>query len=347
MEHRVVLTGKGGLSKVTTVDMAVPECKENDVRIKVAYAGINFADLLMRLGLYQPRPPYPFTPGYEISGIVDAVGKGVTSVNVGDRVVAGMRNGGQASIVLCDASRVIPLPENVPFDVAAATPVTYMTAYHILQHLGNIQPHHSVLIHGGAGGVGTAALQICRWLGVTKIFATSSASKHHIIEEYGAHAIDRHSEDFVAIVKQHTNGRGVDFVLDPIGGDHLRRSLSVVAEGGALYSYGLSAAAPSSKRSLFKAFSALRKTPKFGPLQLMIKNRGVHGIHMGTWSDEEVMRTHMQALFSGIADGHLNPVIDRSFPSTDVQNAHKYLHEAKNIGKVLLKFHDIDAKHRQ
>ncbi len=342
MEHRVVLTGSGGLSKVTTQEMQTPECGPNEVRIRVAYAGINFADLLMRLGLYQPRPPYPFTPGYEASGVVDAVGKGVSNVRVGDRVVAGMRHGGQSSMVICDASGVISLPDEIPLDVAASTPVTYMTAYHILKHLGHIQPHHSVLVHGGAGGVGTAALQICKWFGVKNVFATSSASKHHIIQEYGAMAIDRHNEDFVQRIKQETKGRGVDFVLDPIGGDNLRRSLSVVCEGGALYCYGLSAAAPSSKRSLLKAMMALRKTPKFEPLKLMNKNRGVFGIHMGTWSDEVVMQSHMEALFQGISDGHLAPIIDRCFASHEVGQAHNYLHNAKNIGKVLLKFHDIE-----
>ena len=342
MEHRVVLTGSGGLSKVTTQEMQTPECGPNDVRIRVAYAGINFADLLMRLGLYQPRPPYPFTPGYEASGVVDAVGKGVSNVRVGDRVVAGMRHGGQSSMVICDASGVIGLPDEIPLDVAASTPVTYMTAYHILKHLGHIQPHHSVLVHGGAGGVGTAALQICKWFGVKNVFATSSASKHHIIQEYGAMAIDRHNEDFVQRIKQETKGKGVDFVLDPIGGGNLRRSLSVVSEGGALYCYGLSAAAPSSKRSLLKAMMALRKTPKFEPLKLMNKNRGVFGIHMGTWSDEVVMQSHMEALFQGISDGHLAPIIDRCFSSHEVGQAHNYLHDAKNIGKVLLKFHDIE-----
>ena len=342
MEHKVVLTKAGGLSCVTTTEMELPVCKPNEVRIKVSFAGINFADLLMRLGLYHPRPPYPFTPGYEVSGIIDDVGKDVSTLTVGQRVVAGMRNGGQASMVCCEASGVIPLPDDVPLDVAAATPVTYMTAYHILHYLGHLQPEHTVLIHGGAGGVGTAALQICNWLGVKQVWATSSKPKHHIIEGYGARAIDRHNEDFVTIIKQETNGRGVDHVLDPIGGHHLRRSLSVVAEGGGLYCYGLSAAAPTSKRSLLKAVIALRKTPKFEPLKLMNKNRGVFGIHMGTWNDEKVMRDHMESLFKGISEGHLSPIIDSAFSSHDVQKAHKYLHEAKNIGKVLLQFHHTD-----
>ena len=146
--------------------MEIPSPGVGEVRVKVAYAGINFADLLMRMGFYNPRPPYPFTPGYEVSGVVDAVGEGVEGWTVGQRVVAAMRNGGQASYVLAPSERVIALPDGFSLESAAATPVTYLTAHHMLHHLGHMTSEDSVLIHGGAGGVGTAALQLCRWAGV-------------------------------------------------------------------------------------------------------------------------------------------------------------------------------------
>ena len=226
---RVIITKAGDVSAITTEPMHAVEPDEGEVRLKVAYAGINFADLLMRLGFYQPRPPFPFTPGYEVSGVVDALGKGVTGLEVGQRVVAAMRTGGQASFVNAPVDRVIPLPDGFSLQKAAATPVTYMTAHHMLHHLGHLQPDDKVLIHGGAGGVGTAALQLCKWAGVSKVWATSSKSKHGSIERYGARAIDRHNEDFQAIIKAETDGKGVDHVLDPIGGDNLRRSLSCLA----------------------------------------------------------------------------------------------------------------------
>ena len=171
-----------------------------------------------------------------------------------------------------------------------------------------------------------------------------SKQKHHVLEGYGARAIDRHNEDFASIIKQETNGRGVDHILDPIGGDHLRRSLSSLAEGGRLYTYGLSAAAPTSKRSLLKAIFALRKSPKFDPLRLMTRNRGVFGVHMGTWTDEKVMRQQLQRIIEGIQSGHLEPIIDSVFPAEEVQAAHQHIHDAKNIGKVLLKFENVDDK---
>lgn len=339
---RVVITKAGGVSAITTQPMERPAPKEGEVCIKVAYAGINFADLLMRMGFYRPRPPFPFTPGYEVSGVIDALGEGVTGLEVGTKVVAAMKNGGQASFVVAPTDRVIPLPEGISLKSAASTPVTYMTAHHMLHHLGHLRPDDKVLIHGGAGGVGTAALQLCKWAGVKQVWATSSKPKHRIIKQYDARPIDRHGEDFEAIIKSETNGLGVDHILDPIGGDHLRRSLSCLAEGGRLYTYGLSAAAPTGKRSVLKAFFALRKSPKFDPLRLMNKNRAVFGVHMGTWSNEAVMHEQLARIVEGIQSGHLEPIIDRVFDAEQVQEAHQYIHDAKNIGKVLLRFHDME-----
>ena len=338
MPRRIVLTKAGGPSTLAVIPMEMPTPRAGEIRIEVAYAGINFADLLMRLGLYQPRPKYPFTPGYEMSGIVDAVGEGVTDFSIGQRVVAALPNGGQASHVIVNSQRALILPDEVGLDVAASIPVTYLTAHHMLHHLGHLTKDDSVLIHGGAGGVGTAALQICQWAGVSKVWATASGHKSSTIETYGGIAIDRHNEDFVEIIKKATNNQGVDHILDPIGGDNLSRSLSALKEGGRLYTYGMSAAAPSSKRSMIRSFLAWRKTPKFDPLRLMTRNRGVFGVHMGTWKDETVMLKQLERILEGIHSGALAPVIDSVFEAEDVAKAHQYIHDGKNIGKVLLRF---------
>ena len=338
MPRRVVLTKAGSPSTLAVQEMEMPTPGAGEIRIKVAFAGINFADLLMRLGLYQPRPEYPFTPGYEMSGTVDAIGDGVEGFSVGQRVVAGVRNGGQSSHVLVSANKALVLPESISLEVAAAIPVTYLTAHHMLHHLGHITPDESVLIHGGAGGVGTAALQLCQWAGVTQVWATASGGKASTIEGFGGVAIDRHNEDFVQVIKQATDGKGVDHILDPIGGDNLARSLSVLKEGGRLYTYGMSAAAPSAKRSLLRSFLAWRKTPKFDPLRLMTRNRGVFGVHMGTWSNEVVMVEQLNRILEGVNEGHLVPVIDSIFDVEDVAQAHHHIHDGKNIGKVLLRF---------
>ena len=155
MPRRLVITKAGSPSVLDVIEMPMPEPQAGEVRVEVHFAGINFADTLMRLGLYQPRPPFPFTPGYEVSGIIDSVGEGVTEFEVGQRVVAAMSNGGQASHVISAVSRVIPLPDEMSLEKAASMPVTYLTAHHMLHHLGNLKSTDAVLIHGGAGGVGT------------------------------------------------------------------------------------------------------------------------------------------------------------------------------------------------
>lgn len=320
------------------IEMEMPQPAQNEVRIKVEYAGINFADLLMRLGFYQPRPAYPFTPGYEVSGIIDAIGTNVTKLEVGQRVVAAMPNGGQASHVVALHDRVMVLPDEVSLEVAASIPVTYLTAHHMLHYLGHMHKDDSVLIHGGAGGVGTAALQLCKLAGVSKVWATSSGSKHATIEQLGGRPIDRHNEDFVQIIKQETDEEGVDHILDPIGGEHLTRSLSVLKEGGRLYTYGMSAIAPKAKRSLLRSFLAWRKTPGFDPLRLMSRNRGVFGVHMGTWKNQEVMVKQLDSILAGVISGDLNPIIDSVFDAEDIVDAHQYIHDGKNTGKVLLRF---------
>lgn len=338
MARRVEFTKAGSPSTIRVADMPMPEPKLGQVRVKVAFAGINFADLLMRLGFYQPRPPYPFTPGYEVSGVIDSIGDEESEFTVGQRIVAAMSTGGQASHVVVDARRVLPLPDEITLEDAAAIPVTYLTAHHMLHHLGHLGQDESVLIHGGAGGVGTAALQLCQWAGVSQVWATASGSKSEIIESYGGRAIDRHNQDFVSIIKKETDGQGVDHILDPIGGDNLARSLSVLKEGGRLYTYGMSAVAPTSKRSMLRSFLAWRKTPAFDPLRLMTRNRGVFGVHMGTWKNEVVMLEQLQRVMEGVLSGALKPVIDTVFDVEDVAKAHQYLHDGKNIGKVLLRF---------
>ena len=338
MPRRVEFTKAGAPNTIRVTQMPMPEPSEGEVRVKVTYAGINFADLLMRLGFYQPRPPYPFTPGYEVSGVIDALGDENTGFTLGQRVVAAMSTGGQASHVIVKKNRVLALPDEIELDVAAAMPVTYLTAHHMLHHLGHMSSDDAVLIHGGAGGVGTAALQLCQWAGVTKVWATASGSKAGIIESFGGRAIDRHNEDFVEIIKKETNGDGVDHVLDPIGGEHLTRSLSSLKEGGRLYTYGMSAVAPTSKRSMLRSFLAWRKTPAFDPLRLMSRNRGVFGVHMGTWKDETVMQSQLHRILEGMMSGALSPVIDSVFDVENVAEAHQYLHDGKNIGKVLLRF---------
>ena len=307
----------------------------NEVAVDVAFGGINFADLLQRLGLYNPRPPYPFTPGYEASGTVVGVGEGVEHLGVGDSVIAVPGTGAHTSHLVCAADRVIRIPEGMGLEAAAAMPVTYLTAHHMLHHLGHLSTDQAVLIHGGGGGVGTAALQLCRWAGVERVWATASAEKADIIRSFGGTPIDRHTEDFVDVIRSATAGVGVDHVLDPIGGDHLVRSLSACREGGKVYTFGMSSFAPSEKRRPIRTALAWLRRTEIDPLRLMARNRALFGVHMGTWSRQDVILGQMERLVQGVAEGHLDPVIDRVFPIEQAAAAHRHMHDGKNVGKVL------------
>ncbi|HJN54889.1 MAG TPA: zinc-binding dehydrogenase [Candidatus Poseidoniales archaeon] len=331
------MTKNGPPSVIEIHEMADLIPGHEEVIIKTSFAGVNFADCLMRLGIYRPKPKPPFTPGYELSGTISAIGTHVKGLEIGQRVVAATPDGAQASHALVREKRCFPVPDHISLETAAAIPVTYLTAWHMLIHLGNLQANDSVLIHGAAGGVGTAAIQICRMYGVERIFGTASASKRDAVTGFGVHFIDRHNENFVDVVREHTDRDGVDHILDPIGGDHLRQSLSVLAHGGRLYAFGLAAAAPTAKFNPLKSLRALRRMPKLRPLTMMSRNQGVFGVHIGTFAREAILRSHMKNILECVESGEFDPVIDSIIPLDNAVEAHQRMHDGLNIGKILLK----------
>ncbi len=334
--RRMVVTRNGPPSVIQVQEMPELTPASDEVIIETAFAGVNFADCLMRLGIYRPKPKPPFTPGYELSGIITAIGNQVQNFHIGQRVVAATPNGAQATHVAVRAKRCFSLPEHISLEVAAAVPVTYLTAWHMLIHLGNLQANDTVLIHGVAGGVGTAATQICRMHDVSRVFGTASAKKREVVSEFGVHFIDRHTDDFVEVVRNNTNGIGADHILDPIGGDNMRRSLSALSDGGRLYAFGLSSAAPTAKFNPLRAFRALRRMPNLKPTTMMSRNQGVFGVHMGTFAREEILKSHMEMILSGLDSGDLDPVIDSVIPLDRASEAHQRMHDGLNVGKILL-----------
>jgi NADPH:quinone reductase-like Zn-dependent oxidoreductase len=325
-------TGKPDVLRVEPCE--VPQPGPGELRIRGAYAGINFADLMMRLGLYRPRPEMPFTPGYEVSGVVDAVGLGVPGFEVGARVVAALASGGQQTHVLAQAAQTMLLPDEIELETAAAIPVTYLTAWHMLVHLGHVQADECVLIHGIAGGVGTAALQIAKLFLAEPVFGTASPNKAEGVLKRRAKLLAR--SDFAADLLRQTKGRGADHILDPIGGQHLRESYRCLAPGGRLYAFGLSAAAPSSRFRPLAALRALFGMRGFGLADMMLHNRGIFGVHMGTFSDHALLAQHLGRILEHVQDGKLEPVIDRVFPLAEAAAAHEHIHARRNFGKVLL-----------
>jgi len=306
--------------------------------IRVHRAGINFADLMMRLGLYDAAPAFPFTPGYEVAGVITELGQGVAGFNVGQRVGAFTKVGGYAEQVRVRADQLMPLDHEVSFDVAAAMPVIYITAFHMLVHLGNIQPRDTVLVHHAAGGVGSAAAQIALAYGAGKIFGVASTPKKEFVETQGMRFIDRKKEDFVEVVKRETGGAGVHHALDPVGGPHLMRSYRALRQGGRLYVFGGSAFVPGVNLARLRAAVQYLRTPKFEPLKMMGSNKAVIGVHIGRFDDLDLLKREMLMLFGMLHSKRIAPAVDRVFPFERVVEAHHYIHARKNRGKVLLDF---------
>tara|TARA_B100001123_G_scaffold199576_1_gene226829 strand:- start:123 stop:1142 length:1020 start_codon:yes stop_codon:yes gene_type:complete len=336
--RRIVISklGPPEVLKIVNDEKLIP--KDGEVVIRVNKAGINFADLMMRLGIYGETPKIPFTPGYEISGTISSVGENVTEFEVGQRVAAFTGVGGYAEEVLVPENQVLHIADTVSFESAAAMPVTYITAYHMLVELGNIRQGDTVLIHHAAGGVGTAAIQIANSYGAGKVFGVASSSKKEFVENLGMRFIDRNKEDFVEVVKNETDGAGVHHALDPVGGSHLKKSFKALRSGGKLYAFGGSSFVKGPK--IFKPTALWRqiRSPKFSPLNMIGKNKAIFGVHMGTIKDLELMRTEIEILVSMLNNKEIEPIIDKVFHFEDVANAHYYIHNRKNRGKVLLDF---------
>jgi NADPH:quinone reductase-like Zn-dependent oxidoreductase len=318
-------------------EATLPPPSPDEVRVAVRAAGINFADVLARIGLYPDAPKPPFVAGYEVAGLVAETGSNVRHLHEGDRVVALTRFGGYASEVVVPATRVFPAPGGIEDAEAAALPVNYLTALLALYKLANVSAGETVLIHGAGGGVGIAAIQLAK-LRRAVIIGAASAAKHPAIRSFGAdHTIDPRSTDLTGAVKDLTQGRGVDIVLDPIGGKSFKTSYRLLAPLGRLVVYGMSAIAPGPRRSWWRAARTILQTPSFKPLSLMNRNKGVFGLNLAhLWDEHQKLDAAMQLLLHEVDGKRIRPVVARTFPLEQAGEAHRYLQSRANVGKVVL-----------
>jgi NADPH:quinone reductase-like Zn-dependent oxidoreductase len=335
--RQVVIARHGPPEVLQAADAPDPVPRDGEVRIAVRAAGVNFADVMARLGLYPDAPPLPAVVGYEVAGVVDAVGSGDVPFRPGDRVFAFTRFGGYASSVVVPAAFVYPTPPGLSDVEAAAIPVNYLTAFVALETIAHVNAGETVLIHGAGGGVGIAATQIAKQRGAT-VIGTASAMKLDALRSFGVdHPLDHRHADVPAEVRRVTAGRGVDVVLDPIGGRSMRISYELLAPLGRLVVYGASALASGERRNLWRVVRTLIAMPTFKPLSLMNRNRGVFGLNLGhLWSETDRLRRAADTLLSGFAAGHLRPVVAKTFPLEKAAEAHRYIQSRANIGKVIL-----------
>jgi len=338
----VVLTRTGGPGMFEVMERPDPDVGAGEVRIAVHAAGLNFADTMARVGLYPAAPKPPCVLGYEVAGEVETVGEGVSGLIVGQRVMAGTQFGGQAELAVAQARDVMPMPEHLSFEEGAAFCVNYGTAYAALMIMGGLREGNRVLIHAAAGGVGIAATQIARIAGA-EIFGTASAAKHEAIKAQGVdHPIDYRTQDFKAEVKRITNGEGVDVILDPMGPTSFRKDYRILRPGGRLIMYGLSEAMNENGRDTRAALRSLLRMPTstmpwWNAGRLLNQNRGVFGLNLlSWWRREGGMDRITSPLLSDLNSKQLMPVVARSYPFEQAGDAHRYLAERRNIGKVVL-----------
>ena len=332
------ITRAGGPEVLEVRDGPDPVPRAGEVRVRVRAAGLNFADIMARLGLYPDAPKLPAVVGYEVAGVVDALGPGVTTPEVGTRVLGMTRFGGQAELVCAPAVQAVPMPEAMSFEEGAALPVNYLTAYHALFRVAAVRPREKVLVHMAAGGVGLAALQLCRTVEGVETFGTASASKHGAVREQGCqHPIDYRTQDYEAEVRRLTGGRGVDVVLDPLGGKDWRKGYRLLRPAGRLVAYGFANLASGEKRDYLRLAQEMVQVPIHTPLGLMNDNRAVAGVNIGhLWGEVEMLSEELSTIVALYQRGAIKPHVDVSFPFARAADAHRHIQSRRNVGKVVL-----------
>jgi NADPH:quinone reductase-like Zn-dependent oxidoreductase len=309
-----------------------PSPGPGEVLIDVGAAGINFADLMARLGLYPDAPKTPCVVGYEVAGTISALGAGVDGdLRTGQRVVAPVRFNGYADKAAARADGVVALPDELSFEQGAAIPITYSTAWEALIRQGNLQPGERVLIHSAGGGVGIAATQIAKRVGA-EVWGSASPGKHDAIRSFGVdHAIDYTRPGWERSVPK------LDLVMDAIGGPSFRRSYNLLRPGGRLICFGASGVVSGERRNLVAAAKTALRMPRFNMIKQMSDSKAVIGLNLLSLWDElgsaERWRVPLQEL---LADGTIKPVVAEAFTFERAGDAHRFVAERRNTGKVVL-----------
>jgi NADPH:quinone reductase len=317
----IVFDKTGGPEVMKLADVPKPEVKPGNVLIKVRAAGINFADTLFRQGQYLMQPKLPDTPGLEAAGEIEAVGAGVTGLRAGQRVAA-LGSKMYAEYALAPAAQVIPVPDSVSFEHAAAFPVQVLTAWHMIHTSHKTGPGQTVLVHSAAGGVGIVAVQIAKAAGARVIGTVSSDSKFALVKEYGADEVINYStRDFAEEANRLTGGRGVDLILDAVGATTMDKGLTCLAPFGHLILYGRSGGVPE-PLNVFRLFE---------------KSIKVSGFVLYTVAAvPDTMRRGIEESFRLMAEGKLKLLVGKSFPLASAAEAHKFMESRASTGKLVL-----------
>ncbi|MEJ2209919.1 MAG: medium chain dehydrogenase/reductase family protein [Anaerolineae bacterium] len=319
----IVVTERGGPETLRIVENELRELGSGEVQIRVLATPVCQDDIAARVGNRPFLPKLPFVPGYSILGVVDAVGRDVTAVAVGDRVAALTQLGGYAEYIFLDEDQLVPVPETLDPAEAAVLILNYLVAYQVLHHVAQVKPGDKVLIVGASGGVGTAFLQLGQLAGL-RMYGLASSSKHHILAEYGAIPIDYRTQDFVDVIGQ-AEPAGLDFVLNGMGDEYLTRGLRVLRRGGILVHYG-------GPESLPGFFRLMGKLVLFNvlPNGKSIKGYGTHTGSVDTFKED------WSQLFGLLEGGQIRPVVAARFPILQAAEANALLETGQVIGNIVL-----------
>jgi len=313
----------GGPDSVALAQVEPPAMANNQVRVGVRACGLNFPDVLMIAGKYQVRPPLPFIPGAEMAGEIVAIGSGVRGFELGQRVLALCAIGGLAEQVSVDAERVVAIPDDMDFTTAAAFMLTYGTAWHALKQRAQLQAGEKLLVLGAAGGVGLATVELGTILGADVIAAASNAEKLALAKQCGAkHLIDYSREDLKVRLKDITDGKGVDVVLDPVGGEYTETALRALGWKGRLLVVGF----------------ASGSIPKLPANLALLKGTAIIGVFWGSFTEREPQahRRNTKQLLSLYREGQLRPHVSETFPLEAASRALKRLSERQAMGKLVV-----------
>ncbi|WHZ01224.1 NADPH:quinone oxidoreductase family protein [Neobacillus sp. YX16] len=307
--------------EIIEIDRPVPTGRE--VLIEIKAIGVNYADTARREGQYVVKTPLPFIPGAEIAGVVTAVGEKVTGVKPGMRAVTLIESGGYSEFALADERSLIPIPEQLDFQNAAALPLQGLSAYHVLKTMGRLEKGETVLIHAAAGGVGTLSVQLAKLFGAGKIIATaSSPEKLELARKMGADVLINYSEsNWVEQVLEATGGKGVDVALEMVGGDVFNKTLKCLATFGRLVVFG----------------AASGEQSRMYPSSLMARNQSVIGFFLPQiMRKPELLQTSLVELLTYLGEGKLKLTIGGVFPLVEAANVHVLLQSRKTTGKLIL-----------
>ena len=324
------------------VDFNISDPKSDEVQIKTHYSGINFAEIMARMGLYPGAPKPPSTLGGEASGIIEKIGNNITEYKVGDKIMGFAPFNSYSSHINMNQKMIMKLPDKFSLAQGAAFPVVYVTAYMMMCDLGNLKKNDYIFIRGAGGGVGTAAIQLAKIVGA-KIIGASSAWKHEALKNMGVDCcIDYINENVKQKVMEFTNGYGVDVIIDPVGAKAWDESYKLLSPMGKLIVYGNQNLVTGKTRSLFAMVKEFINMPKIKPFHMIGSNKAIMGYHLGRLKGAEHKINFAIEQLNDLSDkGLLDPIIAKIFPYHQTNEAHRYIQDRKNFGKVIIDFSEI------